>query len=151
MAVPILAGSMELRLTTRAPMLSTVRESVNEFLASQGADAVFSYLVMSAADEVVANVFEHAYHQEERNKRLVLTVHLQPRRVEIIVKDQGKPFRPPEKRPFDLAKHKRAGHQRGYGLFFIGKLMDSVKYRRHAGWNEIRLRKALPPGQIRPN
>lgn len=99
------------------------------------------YNVQLAVHETCANIIHHAYGDSAGGRiEVLLTVQFaQPPCLTIDLYDTGKPFDRDAYRPPNLDKIQ----EYGYGLFLVGKLMDSVTYTSMTGRNHWRLTKNL--------
>lgn len=99
-----------------------------------------SYTVQLAVQETCANIVDHAY-ADVQDGRIHLEVALQaaPRRLVVEIHDTGHAFDPSQVREPDLDN----AQVRGYGLFLMNQLMDSVIYERLPGRNHWHLAKNL--------
>ena len=104
-----------------------------------GAEKV-SREVQVAAQEICANVVDHAYKDDE-NGRLTIEINivLKESRLDIHIKDTGKEFDPALVREPALGELQ----ERGFGLYFAQKLMDEVVYQREHNENHWHLVKKL--------
>jgi serine/threonine-protein kinase RsbW len=96
--------------------------------------------VQLAAHEVCTNIVEHAYAgNPDGCIAITLTLHPDPPQMTIDFRDTG--------RTFDLAcvptPNLDEMRERGYGLFLIYNLMDTVEYTPHAEGNHWHLVKYL--------
>jgi anti-sigma regulatory factor (Ser/Thr protein kinase) len=76
-----------------------------------------------AVDEACANVIRHAYGNRP-DERIVLTLNIKEDRLEIHIRDFGRPPQPKDLKSRDL-KEIRPG---GLGIHFIKSAMDEVRY-----------------------
>jgi serine/threonine-protein kinase RsbW len=99
------------------------------------------YNVQLATHEACTNIIRHAYDSSANGRiEVVLTLQFtQPPCLAIDLYDTGRPFDRDAYTPPDLDKVQ----EYGYGLFLIGKLMDTVTYTPTAGRNHWRLIKKL--------
>ena len=104
-----------------------------------GAEKV-SREVQVAAQEICANVVDHAYSEGE-NGRLTIEINivLKESRLDIHIKDTGKEFEPDAYNDPSLGELQ----ERGFGLYFARKLMDEVVYERANDENHWHLMKKL--------
>ncbi len=99
-----------------------------------------SYAIQLAVQETCANIVDHAYKDVEDGRiSIELALHADPRRLVVEIYDAGRAFDPSQVREPDLDN----AQVRGYGLFLMNKLMDSVIYERLPGRNHWRLAKNL--------
>lgn len=104
-----------------------------------GAEKV-SREVQVAAQEICANVVDHAYAENEKGRLTIeINIVLKESRLDIHIRDSGKQFDP------ELVKQPALGElqERGFGLYFAHKLMDDVTYSRDNDENHWHLMKKL--------
>ena len=104
-----------------------------------GAEKV-SREVQVAAQEICANVVDHAY-ADDKNGRLTIEISivLKDSRLDIHIRDTGKEFEPEKTKEPALGELQ----ERGFGLYFAKKLMDEVTYTREDEGNHWHLVKML--------
>lgn len=104
---------------------------------------IIAYNVQLAAQEICTNIVSHAYNGQPNPRiKVTLGVAQAPYRLEIELRDCGRPFEPagvPEPDLDNLQIH-------GYGLFLARSLMDTVEYTRLSDCNRWRLIKLLEEG-----
>jgi len=76
-----------------------------------------------AVDEACANVIRHAYGNR-RGERIVLTLTAREDRLEILIRDFGRPLEQKDLKPRDLNEIRPGG----LGIHFIKSAMDDVNY-----------------------
>lgn len=97
------------------------------------------YNVQLAAQEICANIVDHAYRRDDGRITAELTLQDAPQRLVIDLYDQGAPFEPEAIAVPDLDQIQ----VRGYGLFLAQALLDELRYEPGAGGNHWRLLKNL--------
>ncbi|NTV99970.1 MAG: ATP-binding protein [Oscillochloris sp.] len=95
---------------------------------------MLTYNMQLAAHEACTNIVGHAYAGTSLgNERIVIALSLlpQPRRLQIELRDTGKPFDP------DMVPSPSLDQAQvhGYGLFLMRNLMDTVTYKSEPGDN----------------
>lgn len=99
-----------------------------------------SYTIQLAVQETCANIVDHAYDAGDVGRiSIELALQFEPRRLIVEIYDAGRAFDPSLVREPDLDN----AQVRGYGLFLMNKLMDSVVYERLPGRNHWHLAKHL--------
>lgn len=111
----------------RFESLAGIRKFVFQAASDAGFDEKDIYAVELAVDEACANIIEHAYGGEGKGD-IECTYKFTKDWIEIIIKDNGKPF-DPEIIPspnfsVDLDQLK----PRGAGLYIIKNMMDDVDF-----------------------
>jgi len=98
-----------------------------------------------AVDEAITNIIEHGYGETGANKVVDIVIKQRPDQVTIIIMDDGPPHDPlnnPEPDPLaDLEE--RAENNGGWGVFFIKKVMDDVRYKYAANRNHLIMTKQI--------
>jgi anti-sigma regulatory factor (Ser/Thr protein kinase) len=137
---------IEMVIASRPEELARVAERLDDLGVRRGLprDAVADMNV--ALDEVLTNVFSHAYDDAAAHEiRIVLAVY--PDALQAEIEDDGRPFDPrtvpaPD-RGAPLAERKVGG----LGIHFVRSLMSEVTYARVGGRNRLVLRKATTDAQ----
>jgi serine/threonine-protein kinase RsbW len=96
------------------------------------------YSVETAVDEACSNIIEHAYNSEDQGE-IDCTVNPSTDRVEITLKDTGKPFIPKDLKAPDLKCPLSERKNHGLGLYFIYQWMDEVCFSRENEFNVLRM------------
>lgn len=107
--------------------LPKIAKYIEEITAKAGLDEKQRYAVQLAVDEAASNIIEHAYRNVE-NGKIDMTVEHSPKKLVIIVHDEGEPFDPSTVEKFDLELSLEDMTERGAGLHFIENLMDEVEF-----------------------
>jgi serine/threonine-protein kinase RsbW len=107
--------------------LSDVGALIHQAANSAGLDDSSRYQVETAVDEACSNIIEHAYEGEDLGD-IVIECDTQPGVLTVKLYDTGKPFDPELVRSpkFDLDLEDRP--DRGLGLFFMRRWMNTVKF-----------------------
>lgn len=104
---------------------------IAEFIAEQaekiGLGDRAIYEVQLAVDEACANIIEHAYGGDGKGE-IEVTCNITDLGLEIILKDEGKPFDPGEISEIEVGTPLHELGNRGAGVFLMRKLMDEVQY-----------------------
>lgn len=117
-------------------------EALVERLADVPDREMVSYTIQLAVQETCANIVDHAYDATDAPAgriSLELILHADLRQLAIEIYDTGRAFDPSLTHEPDLEN----AQVRGYGLFLMNKLMDSVVYERLPGRNHWHLAKNL--------
>jgi len=95
-----------------------------------------------ALDELFTNIITYGFPQGGEH-RIRFHLRADPRRLTIVIEDEGVPFDPvacaPAQAPCPL-EERRVG---GLGLHLVRNLMDEMSYRRTQGKNVLTLRKRI--------
>lgn len=93
-----------------------------------------------ATEEALVNVVRHAYPDTNLGYVEIEWAPIDPRGLQIVIRDHGMAFNPLEvEPPSDLdapIEHRKMG---GLGIFLIRQLMDEVRYERQEGQNVLTL------------
>lgn len=118
------------------PMLSWIRDQLGP--CEKGT----CHKIELASEEAIVNIIRYSY--KNRSGTIEIEVKVDPQRIEIILKDQGPPFNPLERKlPQDLETPLEEREEGGLGIFFIRKCMDEVRYHRHHNTNNLTLIKRI--------
>jgi len=121
--------SLILTLPSENGFLALVRDVAKRMAETAGFDESAASSVALAVDEAAANVIEHAYHGEPGR---VLEVRFEDRgsnfTVEVV--DSGDRIDPKSLPHFELARYVNERRKGGLGVHLMGKIMDSVTFRR---------------------
>jgi serine/threonine-protein kinase RsbW len=140
--IPGPSNTIRLEVPAQVKYLSTITACVRAVLDrvsctnNRGIDRAAIEL---AVHEACVNIIEHAYGESAGQIEMTLTLTENPCRLEIWLRDTGKAgtlgaLAAPD--PDEL-------RERGYGLFLMNQLMDSVEYFPQNGDNRWRLVKNL--------
>ena len=112
---------------SRFESLAGIRDFVNLAAKDAGFNEKEIYAVELAVDEACANIIEHAYDGEGKGQ-IECTCNDINGGLEIIIKDDGKPFDPDSVPSPDFSVDLEELQPRGAGLFIIRNLMDDVRF-----------------------
>ena len=101
-----------------------------------GVAAGEAHALSVAANEMCANVHRHAYGGS-RDGPLDLTIDVGPDRIVVTVGHEGAPFDPERYVPPDLSRPA----ERGYGMFLVSRLVDTIRFVRKAKGTSVVLMK----------
>jgi serine/threonine-protein kinase RsbW len=99
-----------------------------------GFDEATSGKVALAVDEATANVIEHAYHGET-GREIELRIEDRGPDFTVEVVDSGERVDPTTLPRFELDRYVNERRTGGLGVHLMGKIMDSVTFRRAARRN----------------
>jgi serine/threonine-protein kinase RsbW len=111
----------------RFESLAGIRKFVFQAASDAGFDEKEIYAVELAVDEACSNIIEHSYGGESKGE-IECTCNDLKDRLEIILKDDGKPFDPGEVSHPDFSLPLEDLKPRGAGLFLIRNMMDDVNF-----------------------
>ena len=107
--------------------LAGIRKFVLQAASNAGFDEKEIYAVELAVDEACSNIIEHAYGGEGKGD-IECTCNDLNGGLEIILKDDGKPFDPCAVSQPDFSVALEEIKPRGAGLFLIRNMMDDVDF-----------------------
>jgi anti-sigma regulatory factor (Ser/Thr protein kinase) len=114
--------------------LGLVREVTKKMAEAAGFDAAVADGVALAVDEATTNVLEHAYGgATDREVELRFEDRGDGLRVEIV--DSGATVDPKAVPRVDLSRYASERRKGGLGVHLMGKIMDSVTFRREGRCN----------------
>lgn len=115
------------KFSGRFESLASIRKFVFQAASNAGFDEKEIYAVELAVDEACSNIIEHAYGGEGRGD-IECTCNDLNGGLEIILKDDGKPFDPGVVSQPDFSVALEEMIPRGAGLFLIRNMMDDVDF-----------------------
>jgi len=125
--------------TLTVPSSTRYLEDVREFVAQHAVDAEFTpdavEQLKMAVDEACTNVIEHAY-QGQSEQPIDIAVIVQPDRLTVRIRDEGRSFNAAQYREPDLVQFARNRKAGGFGVHIMRQLMDQVEYRTRGRKNE---------------
>jgi len=124
--------------------LSELREHLSRLCEDNGVPPKVTRRMVLAIDEALANTIEHG--QLPANDGLIeLVLEVTENQVIAEITDRGVPFDPS---PRGAEPDRRLYPRRGFGLYLIHMIVDSIEYRRTpTGCNVLTLTKAIDPDQ----
>ncbi|UCD98795.1 MAG: ATP-binding protein [Chloroflexota bacterium] len=115
------------KFSGRFESLSGIRKFVFQAATDAGFDDKEIYAVELAVDEACANIIEHAYGGEGKGD-IECTCNDLNGGLEIILRDEGRPFDPELVDHPDFSVSIENIKPRGAGLFLIRNMMDDVEF-----------------------
>lgn len=136
--------ALVLRVPSRTEYLALVRDVARRMAEIAGFDAVQAEQLALAVDEASTNVIEHAYGGAgDRTVELGFDDEGDDLRVDVL--DQGEAVDPASVPEVDLQRYASERRTGGLGMHLMGRIMDSVTFRRTAGGNVCCMVKSKPP------
>jgi anti-sigma regulatory factor (Ser/Thr protein kinase) len=123
--------------------LGLVRDVTQRMAEGAGFDGEASRQIALAADEAVSNVLEHAYRGEVGHELEIAFVDDGADFV-VEVEDTGVGVDPRHVPKVDLVRYANERRTGGLGLHLMGKIMDSVTFRRAGERNVCSMSKRRP-------
>jgi serine/threonine-protein kinase RsbW len=135
--------ALVVRVPSRTEFLATVRDVTRRMAELCGFDGAHADELALAVDEAVTNVIEHAY-AGAGDRVVELRYHDRGERLRIDVVDDGRGVRPRSVPKLDLARYASERRTGGLGMHLMGRIMDSVSFRRTTGHNVCCMVKRKP-------
>lgn len=136
---------MTTHLTIRARLedISIVSNFVMAAAQKAGLDEQGIHHCQLAVDEACTNIIEHAYGENDEDEIIQISCKRDAGGFHIVIVDHGPLFNPlgqPAPDPAAALDERRVG---GWGIYFIKKLMDEVRYDADDGRNRLTCTKFL--------
>jgi anti-sigma regulatory factor (Ser/Thr protein kinase) len=130
----------QITIKADAAQLSGMRQQVFELCTADDVPTHEARLMVLAIDEAISNVIEHA-DLDQDNRFVELSIEIDEQRIVAEILDRGKSFDPTPRRAEPVPGQYP---KRGFGLYLIHKIVDSMEYARtDDGRNLLRLTKKL--------
>lgn len=123
-----------LSLPSDNAFLSLVRDLTKKFALGAGFDDTTAGRVALAVDEATTNVIEHAYHGA-KDREVLIRFGDRGADLRIDVVDTGDPVDPRRVPRFNLEQYVSERRTGGLGMHLMGKIMDSVTFKRSGRHN----------------
>jgi len=104
--------------------LKNIRAFVKSHLNEKDFSKDETEKIILAVGEASMNIVQHAYKGGNEKKKIKVEIEIKERKLFVHLFDQGKPVIPENIKPRDLKNIKPGG----LGSFFIGEIMDEVKF-----------------------
>jgi anti-sigma regulatory factor (Ser/Thr protein kinase) len=135
--------SVVLAVPSRTEFLGIVRDVARRMAETAGFEPAVAEQVALAVDEAATNVIEHAYAGAP-DRVVEVRCEDRGRELQFDVIDNGKGVDPRTVPRVDLDRYVTERRKGGLGVHLMGKIMDSVTFRRSARRNVCRLAKRRP-------
>lgn len=139
---------MVLLIPSQTSFLSLVRDLTKRMAEVAGFDQGAPERIALAVDEATTNAIEHAYHGAP-DREVELRFHEEGAELKVEVVDNGQGVDPREMPRVDLERYASERRRGGLGVHLMGRIMDSVTFRRSARRNVCCLVKRKKPGPSR--
>jgi anti-sigma regulatory factor (Ser/Thr protein kinase) len=126
--------ALVLEVPSETAYLAVVRDLTRKMAETAGFDAATALNVALAVDEAASNVIEHAYHGRP-GKRFEVRIDDNASEFRVEVIDAGDMVDPRTLPRVDLERYASERRTGGLGVHLMGKIMDSVTFRRSARKN----------------
>ncbi len=117
--------------------MKRVNHALTEFLTEEGIPSKVVNRVRLVVEELVVNVIDHAYDDDEAH-RVVIGFRTEPHRVTVTIEDDGKPFDPrtaPTPRLGSLLEDRTTS---GHGIYIVKHMTKMLDYVRAGNKNRVR-------------
>ena len=104
--------------------LKNIRAFVKSHLNEKDFSRDEAEKIILAIGEASMNIVQHAYKGGNEKKKIKVEIEIKEKKLFVHLFDQGKPVVPENIKPRDLKNIKPGG----LGSFFIGEIMDEVKF-----------------------
>lgn len=133
----------EKKLTVEASLvnLDLVLAFVEKELEAASCPAKIQGQICVALEELYVNIANYAYEGQTGECIICLCISTDGngKRLELILKDKGKPFNPLDKADPDISLSAEDRPIGGLGIFMVKKIMDEVSYSYQEGFNCLTL------------
>jgi len=136
-------ASLVLCFPSGTEFLSLVRDLTRQLATLSGFPAASADRVALAVDECATNVIRHAYHGES-GRDVEIRFYPDGDELAVEVLDEGDSVDPRSMPRVDLERYASERRKGGLGVHLMGKIMDSVSYRRAECRNVCRMVKRKP-------
>jgi serine/threonine-protein kinase RsbW len=120
-----------LRLPATLDALSPIRDFVEEAAVAAGLDRRARYRLRLAVDEIATNVIVHGYDEAGLSGDVLVTTHVEPDALRVVIEDDAAPFDPYSlTTPDDLDAPLEERGIGGLGVFLTIRGVDEFRYQR---------------------
>jgi sigma-B regulation protein RsbU (phosphoserine phosphatase) len=119
--------------------LQRLNQVVTEFAEHQNLAPELVYRVNLVLEEIITNVISYGYEDSSEHEISVRLSWEDPR-IDIEIKDDGRPFNPLEAPQPDIGKPLIERQIGGLGIHLVRKMMDDLEYRRESDKNFLILK-----------
>jgi len=145
MTAPRGPAPLILQVPSRTEFLAVVRDVTRSWAVVAGFDRGDADQIALAVDEAVTNVIEHAY-RGATDKVVELRYEDRGDDLRVDVVDHGRTVDPKTVTRVDLDRYASERRKGGLGVHLMGKIMDSVTFRRSGRRNVCCLVRRKPDG-----
>jgi serine/threonine-protein kinase RsbW len=135
-------GNFILTKAAELDALPAFREFIVRVCEQLNLSSEITFALQLACDEAATNVIKHGYAGMNPGS-LMLELHPQPGKIEMVLSDFGHPFEPVETPAPDVDALLQDQPTTGFGLYFIYRTMDDVNYYTDEQGNHLVLVKYL--------
>ncbi len=139
--------ALVLRVPSRTEYLAAIRDVTRRMAEIAGFDGASSDQLALAVDEASTNVIEHAY-AGAGDRRIEIRFDARGRELRVEVVDQGTAVDPRSVPHVNLRRYASERRTGGLGMHLMGRIMDTVTFRRTGRSNVCCMVKRKPaPGR----
>jgi serine/threonine-protein kinase RsbW len=135
--------ALVLRVPSQTEFLATIRDVTRRMAEVAGFDPAQADQLALAVDEASTNVIEHAYRGSP-GRTIELRFRDEGLDLSVEVVDDGEAVDPRAVPQVDLARYASERRKGGLGMHLMGRIMDSVTFRRGARRNVCCMLKRKP-------
>jgi anti-sigma regulatory factor (Ser/Thr protein kinase) len=114
-----------------------VNRALTEFLTEEGIPTKVVNRVRLVVEELVVNVIDHAYDDEDAHM-IMVGLRTEPHRVAITIEDDGKPFDPRNAPSPPLSGKLEERTTSGHGIYIVKHMTNLLDYARAGDRNRVR-------------
>ena len=133
----------ELTVEAKKENLLQVQSFIDEELESADCPMVTQIAIDVAVEELFVNIASYAYGEKTGPATVQVSVHEDPKSVEITLIDSGKRYDPLAKPDPDVTLAAKDRTKGGLGIFMVKNSMDDMKYEYKDGKNILTLKKRI--------
>jgi anti-anti-sigma factor len=144
-----MSDQSRLAISARLEEVRLACDFVVEAAERAGLDERAVYHCQMAVDETLTNIIEHGYHYQGEHHEIEVICQPRARQFLITITDDSPAFNPLEHDSPDPSASLDDREPGGWGIYFVRRLMDDVRYARVGNRNHLILAKNLPePGGL---
>jgi anti-sigma regulatory factor (Ser/Thr protein kinase) len=116
--------------------------TIDSFCQQSGLSSKITHDTHLVLEEVVTNSISYGFDDDALHMIEVM-LELNENELQIVVRDDGRPFNPLEAPPPDLSLPLEDREIGGLGIFLVRKFMDEVSYAREGSFNVLAMKKRI--------
>lgn len=133
----------ELTVEAKRENLLLVQALIDEELEAADCPMATQIAIDVAVEELFVNIASYAYGEKTGPATVQVSVHEDPKSVEITLIDSGKQYDPLAKPDPDVTLAAKDRTKGGLGIFMVKNSMDDMKYEYKDGKNILTLKKRI--------
>lgn len=133
----------ELTVEAKRENLLLVQALIDEELEAADCPMATQIAIDVAVEELFVNIASYAYGEKTGPATVQVSVHEDPKSVEITLIDSGKRYDPLAKPDPDVTLAAKDRTKGGLGIFMVKNSMDDMKYEYKDGKNILTLKKRI--------